>query len=90
LPLLTFIRCAPRQDEAEWLTVGKQPIWPVSSTIVWATIAPRPSTVNNVSEAGGVVQRLTDGLCQDGALLAQTVPQRQAAGDRQALCSLGQ
>jgi hypothetical protein len=46
LPLLTFVRCTPRQYEAEWLT--------------------------------------------DGDLLAQTMQQRQAAGDRQGLRSLGQ
>jgi hypothetical protein len=44
----------------------------------------RPTAIDGQQRlgGGGVVQRLTDGLCQDGALLTQTMQQRQAAGDR--------
>jgi hypothetical protein len=48
-PLLICVLVTQRQYEGELPTVGKRPIWPVSSTIVWANIAPLPSTVMSCS-----------------------------------------
>src|SRR5215468_1472388 len=58
LPLLIFVLSTQRQYEAEFPTVGKRLIAPVSSVIVWAKIVPIPCTVSNCSYDGVCCRRL--------------------------------
>jgi hypothetical protein len=51
-PWLLFVLLTQRPDEAAWPPVGKRPLAPVSSPIVWAQIVPMPSPVQRCSEAG--------------------------------------